>query len=43
MFNKDSKPNVAALIEENSKLKERINTYRAKIRPLSDFIDINNE
>ena len=26
-----------------SSLKERINTYRAKIRPLSDFIDINNE
>ena len=26
-----------------SNLKERINTYRAKIRPLSDFIDINNE
>lgn len=24
-------------------LKERINTYRAKIRPLSDLADINNE
>ena len=23
-------------------LKERINTYRAKIRPLSDFLDFNN-
>ena len=24
-------------------LKERLNTYRAKIRPLSDFLDFNNK
>lgn len=26
----------------NQRVKERINTYRAKIRPLNDFLDFNN-
>lgn len=36
MFNKDSKPSVAALIEENAKLKERITTLE------KDLVDMAN-
>ena len=37
-FDNTSSPN----FNVPNNLKERINTYRAKVRPLSDFLDFNN-